>query len=166
MLCLRIRAWSETLSQVASAAKEVLVNLPATRWSCGLHGSREHKLGLRPPRDAFLLKKDRYEKEYWPSRARKDAKYQGTALICKGCRDRGCTARDLALYTCTTCSRMFGAAKMDAVCVRNLRVRPRCKLTCSSCVAAQKECMRCRSNFARARESAHVTARFTKRAAR
>ena len=47
MLSLRMRAWSETLSKLASAAKEVLVSLSATRWSCcRMIGKTIHVLGF------------------------------------------------------------------------------------------------------------------------
>ena len=65
--------------------------------------------------------KNGYEKGYWSTTARKNAKHKGYALVCKECRKRGCTSRNPALYTCTTCSEMFGTAKLDAINIANFK---------------------------------------------
>ena len=68
----------------------------------------------------------------------KNAKYKGTALICKGCRDRGCTSQNHALYTCTSCSGIFGTAKLDANSFQNFMSHGRSTVTCSKCKQARK----------------------------
>ena len=83
-------------------------------------------------------RKKEHGKEYWSRKARNNTKSKGSALICKECRHLGCTSRDPALYTCTTCSGMFGAAKLDANSFNNFRHHGRPTLTCSNCVTTQK----------------------------
>ena len=82
--------------------------------------------------------KNGYEKGYWSTTARKNAKHKGYALVCKECRKRGCTSRNPALYTCTTCSEMFGAAKLDAISFTNFKQHGRTTLTCSNCMNSRK----------------------------
>ena len=82
--------------------------------------------------------KKEHGKEYWSRKARNNTKSKGSALICKQCRHLGCTSRDPALYTCTTCSGMFGAAKLDPKSFVNFKSHGRRTLTCSNCVTAQK----------------------------
>ena len=59
-------------------------------------------------------------------------------MICKECRHRGCTSRDPALYTCTTCSGAFGAAQIDSKSFVNFKSHGRRTLTCSNCMNARK----------------------------
>ena len=82
--------------------------------------------------------KKEHGKEYWSRKARNNTKSKGSALICKQCRHLGCTSRDPALYTCTTCSGMFGAAKLDPKSFVNFKSHGRRTLTCSNCVTARK----------------------------
>ena len=63
-----------------------------------------------------------------------NAKHKGYALVCKECRKRGGASRNPALYTCTTCSEMFGAAKLDAINFTYFKQHGRTTLTCSNCI--------------------------------
>ena len=78
-----------------------------------------------------------YQKTYWSRKERNHAQQQNTALVCKACREKGCTPRDTHLYTCTSCRKEMGLARFDKHSIHNFKYHKYRSLTCNSCVAAK-----------------------------
>ena len=78
-----------------------------------------------------------YQKTYWSKTERNSAQQQSTALVCKACREKGCTARDVHLYTCTSCRKELGFARFDVHSIKHFKDHGRLSLTCKSCAAAK-----------------------------
>ena len=78
-----------------------------------------------------------YQKTYWSQKERNNAQQQGTALVCKDCRGKGCTASDTHLYTCTGCQKQMGFARFDKSSIRHFKHDGRQSLTCKDCATAR-----------------------------
>ena len=83
--------------------------------------------------------KTAYPKTEWTAKEREHhTSERKTALICKACRAKGCTAHDYYLYECVTCLQEFGAKRFDATQLNNYNHHNQRKLQCLSCVAVVK----------------------------
>ena len=80
-----------------------------------------------------------YEKSYLSSSERNNLQKQGTLLVCKDCRSKGCTPHDTHMYKCTTCAREMGSARFDVVSFQHFRDHGRRTLTCKDCKTARAE---------------------------
>ena len=78
-----------------------------------------------------------YQKSSWGTQALKDSQRRGSALVCKDCRGKGCTADDIRLYPCTRCAREFGTTRFDKQVLKDLRDHGRSMLTCKECSTAR-----------------------------
>ena len=63
-------------------------------------------------------------------------------LICNECMQLGCIPRDVALYTCSSCSKQWGNGKFDSTQLKNYKKKQQKKLLCECCSAAVR-CSAC-----------------------
>ena len=57
-------------------------------------------------------------------------------LICNDCQQLGRNGRDMTLYTCSHCSKQWGAGMYDSQQLKNFKKQRRKKLICEVCAAA------------------------------
>ena len=77
--------------------------------------------------------KKRYPKKTWPAKALKNAKQQGSKLVCAACRSNGVTAYDLKLYSCQECRHLFGSKRFEYQALTNYKYRGCKRLICTAC---------------------------------
>ena len=77
--------------------------------------------------------KKRYPKKTWPAKALKNAKQQGSKLVCAACRSNGVTAYDLKLYSCQECRHLFGGKKFQYQALKNYKFHGCKRLICTAC---------------------------------
>ena len=78
-----------------------------------------------------------FEKKCWSAAEMKDHKRRQTSLVCTGCRSKGCTAKDLALYACRTCGERFGTSKFSGAALSNFKYHDQRQPVCKKCVEAE-----------------------------
>ena len=83
---------------------------------------------------------EKYGSSYWGKHAVKNYHHQGTVLVCRECTDKGCTARDLSLYTCRICLRKLGKKKYDTYMIHhyNSRKSGEGEIECIECTDGRK----------------------------
>ena len=79
-----------------------------------------------------------YLRSFWSKSERENALSLGTPLVCRMCRDRGCTAHDIKLYPCQNCRIDAGSTKFDKQLLENYKHHGKTKLICISCKAKAK----------------------------
>jgi hypothetical protein len=78
-----------------------------------------------------------YPKTEWTAKERKNHNSeQRSPLICKRCRQRGCTAHDYKLHECMQCSQSLGAKRFDHNMLHNHEHGGRNKVLCLLCASA------------------------------
>ena len=77
-----------------------------------------------------------YPKTYWPPKERYNNQQTDAHLVCKECRDRGCTATDVTLYECQVCKEKLGMKRFGVDALKHFKYHGRTKLQCNTCVAA------------------------------
>ena len=60
-------------------------------------------------------------------------------LICDACELLGCTPRDAALYTCSHCSKEWGAGRYDSSQLKRYKNKRQKKIVCEVCAGAEDE---------------------------
>jgi len=80
-----------------------------------------------------------YSESSWSMNERKQHRCIDATLVCRICRDKGCTARDTKLYTCQNCECQVGSKKFDKNLLYNFKHRLRPTLICISCLAKAKK---------------------------
>ena len=81
--------------------------------------------------------KKRYPKKEWPVKMLANQRNGGTNLVCRNCREKGCTAHDMNVYTCQRCRKEIGSGRFDKKLLENFKNLDRRKLICLACT---KEC--------------------------
>ena len=72
----------------------------------------------------------------WSAKERNNAQQKRTKLVCKSCRESGCTATDVELYVCRVCKKSLGATRFDTKALKNMKYVNRQKLECLLCATA------------------------------
>ena len=72
----------------------------------------------------------------WSAQELRNEKNQGSKLVCKTCRGKGCTADDPALHTCQLCRKELGSKRFQAEHLKDFKYHGYKKLWCASCMAA------------------------------
>ena len=83
--------------------------------------------------------KQRYPKTSWPAQVLRDQKKRGSKIMCSGCREKGCTAHDLNLYTCQRCHQDLGSGRFSRDLLHDFRDHDRPKLICLACTREVNE---------------------------
>ncbi len=78
--------------------------------------------------------KTRYPKTSWPVQTLKNQKKQGIKIVCRSCKEKGCTANDTDLYTCQQCHNDFGSKRFNTDLLKDFKYQDRRKLMCLVCV--------------------------------
>ena len=82
-----------------------------------------------------------YNKSAWSATERNNFQKRSPCLERKACQTKGCTPKDVSLYTCQTCKETFGMKYFNVDTLRDVKYHERSTLECLTCAAAVKNTM-------------------------
>ena len=87
--------------------------------------------------------KGKFEKEYWSVTERKNhVSAFKTPLVCKTCRAKGYSPKDLTAYTCQICANVMGGAMFDKSQLKNYNYHGRKAVQCKECASVATDRLR------------------------